>query len=108
MKTPLIATVPLTALIVGLARSSYEMANRRTPACVTNSNQNEAGKRRKLAPAPPLSALLRQWPVFLRADFVLVKDPKWLYYYNTPLCLFATELPFVGPFWVLGKDEIGP
>ena len=31
------------------------------------------GKRR---PPPTLSALLRAWPVLLRADFVLAKDPK--------------------------------
>ena len=59
------------------------------------------------ARTPTLSALLRQWPVLLRADFVLTKDPRPLYYKTLPVYL-TTKLPFVRQFWVLSKDETGP
>ena len=42
------------------------------------------------------SALPRNLPFPLKADFVLTND------------LFATKMPFVRPCWVLSKDEIGP
>ena len=47
------------------------------------------------------------FPVLLRADFVLTKDARPLYYKVHP-CLFYHKSPFVRPFWVLSKDEISP
>ena len=36
-------------------------------------------RRGEKALTPTLSVLLRKWPVLLRADCVLTKDPKWPY-----------------------------
>ena len=47
------------------------------------------------------------WPVLRRADFVLTKDPRPLYY-KTPPCAFYHKISLRKAFWVLSKDEIRP
>ena len=56
--------------------------------------------RGEMAPTPTPSVLLRKRPVLLRADFVLTKDPRPLYY-KTPTCLFCHKL-------ALRKTILGP
>ena len=56
--------------------------------------------REETAPTPTLSALLRKWPVLLRMDLVLTKDPRPVYY-QTPPCLFYHKL-------ALRKAILGP
>ena len=54
-------------------------------------------------PTPMLSALLRRWPVLLRADFILTKDPVVASLQDPSVSgFYTTKLPFVRRFWVLG------
>ena len=49
-----------------------------TKGCQQPGHGEVIGRGEK-APTPTLSALLRKSPLLLRADFVLIKDPKWPY-----------------------------
>ena len=58
---------------------------------VLGSWQTDNFGRGERTPAPTLSALLRVWPVWLRADFVLTNHPRPLYCKTLP-CPFYHEI----------------